>query len=102
MALSAASAQNFEAKTLNANDSGLTDPKELEAWMDQFLAEYLRHPYASLGFVLVKDGKIFFQKGYGYADAEKKTPVVPNQTLFFAASVSKLVPPRGSFRHRIE
>jgi CubicO group peptidase (beta-lactamase class C family) len=90
MALSA-SAQNFEVKTLNANDSGLIDPKEIEVWMDQFLAEYLRHPYAILGFVLVKDGKIFFQKGYGYADAETKSPVVPDQTLFFAASVSKLV-----------
>ncbi|MEJ7608754.1 MAG: serine hydrolase domain-containing protein [Bryobacteraceae bacterium] len=61
--------------------------------MDQFLADYLRQSQsqASLGFVLVKDGKIFFAKGYGYANAGKKTPVVPDQTLFFAASVSKLV-----------
>jgi len=90
MALST-SAQNFEAKALNANDSGLTNPNEFEAWMDQFLVDYLIHSNASLGFVLVKDDKIFFQKGYGYADAEKKTPVVPDQTLFYAASVSKLV-----------
>src|SRR6266498_1911406 len=59
--------------------------------VDQFLADYLKRTSASLGFVLVKDGKIFFQKGYGYADAEKKTPVIPDQTLFYASSVSKLV-----------
>jgi CubicO group peptidase (beta-lactamase class C family) len=76
---------------LSATVAGPTDRKELEGWMDQFLGDYLKRSSASLGFVLVKDGKIFFQKGYGYADAEKKTPVVPDQTLFYAASVSKLV-----------
>jgi CubicO group peptidase (beta-lactamase class C family) len=71
---------------------GPADPKEIEEWMNQFLADYIKNSSAaSLGFVLVKDGKILFQKGYGYADAEKKTPVVPSQTLFYAASVSKLV-----------
>src|SRR5215470_9017442 len=83
--------QVSEAKTLTANESGPTDPQELETWMDQFLADYVKRPSASLGFVLVKDSKIFFQKGYGYADSTKKTPVVPDQTLFYAASVSKLV-----------
>jgi len=77
---------------LAATVAGPTDTKELEEWMDQFLADYLKNSSApSLGFVLVKDGKIFFQKGYGYADAEKTTIVVPDQTLFYAASVSKLV-----------
>ena len=75
----------------SATVAGPADPKEFEAWMDQFLAEYLRHPYASLGFVLIKNGKVFFQKGYGYADSKKGTPVVPDRTLFYAASVSKLV-----------
>jgi len=70
---------------------GPGDQKEFDVWMDQFLVDYLKDPSASLGFVLVKNGKIFFQKGYGYADSKKKTPVVPDQTLFYAASVSKLV-----------
>ena len=70
---------------------GPIDQKELEGWMDQFLADYLKDPSASLGFVLVKDDRIFFQKGYGYADSKRKMPVVPDQTLFYAASVSKLV-----------
>lgn len=80
------------AVALTAAAAGPADPKELERWMNQFLADYLKNSSApSLGFVLVKDGKILFQRGYGYADAEKKTPVVPGQTLFYAASVSKLV-----------
>ena len=84
--------RNSSTASLAATVAGPTDTKELEEWMDQFLADYLKNSSApSLGFVLVKDGKIFFQKGYGYADAEKTTIVVPDQTLFYAASVSKLV-----------
>ena len=33
---------------------------------------------------------MFFQKGYGYEDVEKQTPVDPVQTLFRPGSVSKL------------
>jgi len=70
-----------------ATVAGPIGQKELELWIDQFLADYLKDPSASLGFVLVKDGKIFFQKGYGYADSRRKMPVLPDQTLFYAASV---------------
>ena len=34
-------------------------------------------------------GKPFFQKGYGYANMEQKTPVDPEKTIFRIASVSK-------------
>ena len=39
---------------------------------------------------MVKDGKLFFAKGYGYADLENKTPVDANATLFEIGSVTKL------------
>jgi CubicO group peptidase (beta-lactamase class C family) len=39
---------------------------------------------------IVKDGKLLFAKGYGYADAAQKKPVVPDETLFRPGSVSKL------------
>ncbi len=39
---------------------------------------------------IVKDGKIIFAKGYGYADISKRKAVVANQTLFRVGSVSKL------------
>jgi CubicO group peptidase (beta-lactamase class C family) len=39
---------------------------------------------------VVKDGKVLFEKGYGYADVAKKKPVSPEDTLFRPGSVSKL------------
>ena len=40
--------------------------------------------------VVVRDGKILAAKGYGYAEVAKKTPVDPERTRFYVASVSKL------------
>ena len=40
---------------------------------------------------VVKDGQVLFQKGYGYADVNEKKPVLPDQTLFRAYSISKLL-----------
>jgi CubicO group peptidase (beta-lactamase class C family) len=40
--------------------------------------------------VVVKDGKILFAKGYGYADVKTKKPVNPTTTIFRPGSVSKL------------
>jgi CubicO group peptidase (beta-lactamase class C family) len=67
------------------------DPKELETFLDQFLIRQMEELHIpGLAFALVKDGKIFFSKGYGYANIEKKIPVDPEKTLFRVASVSKL------------
>lgn len=41
-------------------------------------------------FVLVKDGRVVFQNGYGFADVEARKPVDPAKTLFRPGSVSKL------------
>jgi CubicO group peptidase (beta-lactamase class C family) len=40
--------------------------------------------------VVVKDGKVIFAKGFGYADVKTKRPVDPNTTIFRPGSVSKL------------
>jgi CubicO group peptidase (beta-lactamase class C family) len=40
--------------------------------------------------VVVKNGATLLQKGYGFADVEKRTPVDPEQTVFRPGSVSKL------------
>jgi len=40
--------------------------------------------------VVVKDGKVLFAQGYGYADLKTRAPVSPATTLFRIGSVSKL------------
>jgi len=38
----------------------------------------------------VKDGALFFAKGYGYADVAKRKPIDPERSLFRIGSTSKL------------
>ena len=49
-----------------------------------------RDDIAGAVVVVVKDGKVIFSHGYGYADLAKRTPVIPDQTMFRPGSVSKL------------
>ena len=67
------------------NQTALTD------FFDGFFArEMVRWHIPGAAFVLVKDGKVIFSKGYGYANLAKKLPVVPEQTVFRVASISKV------------
>jgi CubicO group peptidase (beta-lactamase class C family) len=64
---------------------------DLEAWLDGFMPYAIaRGNVAGAVVVVVKDGGVLLQKGYGYADVEKKLPVDPDRTLFRPGSVSKL------------
>lgn len=71
--------------------TGLTTPEDLQAFLDGAMANALQaHNIAGATVAVVKDGQLFFAKGYGYADVEKKIPVDPEKTLFRPGSVSKL------------
>lgn len=73
------------------NAPGLNDPQEFEAFIDNFFNEEMSKSHtAGAAISVVKDGKLFFAKGYGYANVEKKIPVVADKTLFRVASISKL------------
>jgi CubicO group peptidase (beta-lactamase class C family) len=64
---------------------------DVEAWLDGYMPYALQSgDIAGAVVVVVKDGQILVQKGYGYADAAKRTPVDPARTLFRPGSVSKL------------
>lgn len=63
---------------------------DLESWLDGYLPGALqRSDMAGAVVVVVKDGEILFQKGYGYADMALHTPVDPATTVFRIASISK-------------
>jgi CubicO group peptidase (beta-lactamase class C family) len=49
-----------------------------------------RDDIAGAVVVVVQDGKVIFSHGYGYADLAKRTPVIPDLTMFRPGSVSKL------------
>jgi CubicO group peptidase (beta-lactamase class C family) len=68
----------------------LDDVKGVGAFVDQFFQEKMaqRHVPGAV-FILVKDGRMTLTKGYGYADRERKIPVIPDKTVFRVASVSK-------------
>ena len=65
--------------------------EDLGAFLDGFIPlELHRENIAGAVVVVVKDGKVLYQQGYGYADVEKKIPVSPDATLFRPGSISKL------------
>lgn len=65
--------------------------EELDAFLDGVVASHMRaHHVASATLSVVKDGELFFAKGYGYADREARRPVDPERTLFRPGSISKL------------
>lgn len=71
---------------------GPTDAAEMEAFMDDLFAVQMEENHiVGAAVAVVKDGQLFFAKGYGYADAENKTPVDPEQTVFRIGSTTKLV-----------
>jgi len=64
---------------------------DVEAWLDGYM------PYALAAgdivgavVVVVKDGEVLLQKGYGHSDLAAGAPVDPENTLFRPGSVSKL------------
>src|SRR5690349_14912576 len=64
---------------------------DLEAWVDGFMPYALEQTdVAGSVVVVVKDGEVLFQKGYGYSDLATRKPVDPALTLFRPGSVSKL------------
>lgn len=74
-----------------SSQQGPTDPAEMKAFLDEELGrEMEKYHIAGAAVSVVKDGQLFFAKGYGYADLENKIPVDPEQTMFRIGSVGKL------------
>jgi CubicO group peptidase (beta-lactamase class C family) len=64
---------------------------DVEAWLDGFMPYALATgDVAGAVVVVVKDGELLAQKGFGYSDIAERKPVDPATTLFRPGSVSKL------------
>ncbi|HEY6455021.1 MAG TPA: serine hydrolase domain-containing protein [Steroidobacteraceae bacterium] len=64
---------------------------DVSAWLDSYLLPAMHAgDIAGAAVVVVKDGKVLVERGYGMSDVVKRTPVDPRLTLFRVGSVSKL------------
>lgn len=64
---------------------------DIEAFLDGVMPLQLqREDIAGAVIVVVKDGQILFEKGYGFSDVANRKPVSPEATLFRPGSISKL------------
>lgn len=67
------------------------DAADLSAWLDGMIPSALEQSEVAGAVVsVVKDGKVLFAKGYGYADVATKRPMIAERTLVRPGSVSKL------------
>jgi CubicO group peptidase (beta-lactamase class C family) len=80
------------ATSPSQQQQGPTDPAELEAFLDELVGQEMEEYHiAGAAVAVVKDGNLFFAKGYGYADLEEGIPVDPEQTIFRIGSVGKVL-----------
>src|SRR5215217_6814943 len=76
--------------TASSQQQGPTDRAEMEAFMDKELGKEMEKRHiAGAAVSVVKDGKLFFAKGYGYADLKNDIPVDPERTNFRTGSIAK-------------
>ncbi|MGV2965055.1 serine hydrolase [Paenibacillus sp. AGC30] len=82
-----------ETATPVAAEQGKTKALTTEsatAFLDSFFDSPEAKPhYVGASVVVVKDGKVLAEKGYGFSDVESKTAIDPKKTAFRVASVSK-------------
>jgi CubicO group peptidase (beta-lactamase class C family) len=102
--LASAFGQTPNAPTVQTTDTKVETPTDvtpvgndgmtaadIEAFLDGVIPVLLaQEDVAGMTISVVKDGKILFAKGYGYADVEAKKPIVADKTMFRPGSISKL------------
>src|SRR5215216_7896537 len=71
--------------------NGPGNPQEVEEFFDELIPKQLREEHlAGATVAVVKDGRLVFAEGYGYADREERVPVVADETIFYPGSAGKL------------
>jgi CubicO group peptidase (beta-lactamase class C family) len=81
--------------TVSAQSAGARHdltPSDLTSYADSVLGDYLRHsPEPSLALVVVRGDSLLFVRGYGSEDRAGTRAVDPDATVFWLASLSKVV-----------
>ncbi len=83
-------APQADVKT-NATPAHPLTSADLESFFDGIVPLQLeRSDIAGASVMVMQNGQVLLQKGYGYADLKSKKPVDPVTTIFRLASISKL------------
>jgi CubicO group peptidase (beta-lactamase class C family) len=70
---------------------GVIDSAELGNFVDTLIiAQMAKENIPGAVFVLVRDGKILYQRGYGFANVARRQPVDPQRTIWRIGSISKV------------
>ena len=78
----------IKAQTSAPTPSHPLEQADLTAFFDGILPLQLeRSDIAGASVLVMKDGKVLLQKGYGYADVKSKKAVDPASTIFRLASI---------------
>jgi CubicO group peptidase (beta-lactamase class C family) len=74
-----------------APDKPLLTHADVDSWLDGFVPYAIdTADVAGAVVVVVKDGAVLTERGYGYSDVAARRPVDPRETLFRPGSTSKL------------
>jgi len=67
------------------------DATDVECFFDSLIeSEMGKFHIPGVSFLLVQDSSILFSKGYGIANMDEESLVIPSKTVFYTGSVSKL------------
>ena len=76
--------------TTPVSGASLDNLDELEAFFDGvFAMQQEQYRVPGIAVAVIKDGELWFSKGYGFADLEKSLPMDPSTTLHRPGSNSR-------------
>ncbi|MEP7245227.1 MAG: serine hydrolase domain-containing protein, partial [Gammaproteobacteria bacterium] len=85
------SSESLASETESANHAAELTAADIDTWLDGMIPYALATgDIAGAVVVVVKDGQVLSQRGYGYSDMKTRQPVDPERTLFRPGSISKL------------
>jgi CubicO group peptidase (beta-lactamase class C family) len=82
--------QEHQAPSATQQTPVIIDSAELAKFVDPMItAQMAKEQIPGAVFILVQNGRVVYQRGYGFANLADKTPVDPERTIWRIGSISK-------------
>jgi CubicO group peptidase (beta-lactamase class C family) len=86
-----ASAQSASVSVARTAARGVIDSADVVRFVDPLISAQMEKEHIpGAVFVLVKDGRILYQRGYGFTNLTSRQPVDPERTIWRIGSISKV------------